>query len=247
MEKKKSIFKKRQGIFKQGDKVPLTLSGDILTAMLSYVLSDDRSITRGNLTNARKLVDLMDMRVYQNDIYAQAKLHYIEQVLLGRIDLYMENRSLLLEYAYSAKYQEVMNDIKYDIDNYKLSGPEIRYMSTMINDRLNYCFLYLYKDIIMEEFNRLETNDFVHLKDLKNSIMDIVTKLISDIRRAENLEKANMDFSLEDSIMEAVVEKTVKDLQNPSCNLKCGIQALNEMLGGAFESERFYMFLGLII
>ncbi|MEI2423244.1 DnaB family ATPase, partial [Arthrospira platensis SPKY2] len=119
------------------------------------------------------------------------------------------------------------------------------YISSMISDRLNYCFLYLYKDILLDQFNKLETNDFVHLKGLKNNIMDIVTKLIADIRKAENLEKANMDFSLEETVFEAIVEKTVKDLQNPSCNLKCGIQALNEMIGGAFESGRFYMFLGV--
>ena len=244
-KKSKTIFKKRQGIFKDGDKVPITLSSDILTSVLSYVLSDNPIITRGNLTNAKKLIDLMDIKVYENDVYAMAKIHYIKQILIGKIDLYINNKAMLLDYAESSKFKDVKDEILYDIENFKLSTSEVKYMSSMISDRLNYCFLYLYRDLVVEQFQRMDTNDFVHLKDLKNNIMDVLVKLIADIRRAENLEKANMDFSLEAGIMEAIVEKTVKDLQNPSCNLKTGIQSLNDMFGGALESDRFYLFLGV--
>lgn len=244
---RKVMFKKRQGIFNPKEKVPLKLTSDVLTSILSYVLSDDRLITRGNLSNTKKLFNLMDLSLYDNDIYNEAKIHYIRQVLIAKLELYMTNRSLILDFAYSAKYKDIVKDIMYDIDTYKLASPDIKYITSMITDRLNYCFLYVYKDYVMDQFLKLETNDFVHLKDLKDKLLDVIVKLISDIRRAENLEKSNMDFSLDAETFEAIVTKTVEELQNPSCNLKCGMRSLNEMIGGHFEAGRFYLGVGCVI
>lgn len=242
---KKKLFQRRQGLYGT-EKVPIKFEIDMLNTLLAYILEDPKNklVSRGCLVNVKKLFDLMDMRLYNDDIYLEARIHYIRQALIAKLEIFMDNKNLILDYCACKKYAQLADEIKYDIDTINLSGPEIKYITSMVSDRLNYCFLYLYKDKLKDEFDKLETNEFIHLKDLKTRIMDMIQLLIADIRRAESLESANMDFSLEPEMFEAIVHKTVEELQNPSNNLKCGIQALNEMIGGAFESKRFYMFLG---
>lgn len=241
---KKKYFKKRQGYFGT-EKVPLKFTIDILNLMIAYTISDNPLITRGCLSNLNKLFKLLDLRLYEDDYYLEGRIHFITQALVAKLDLHMDNRNLIIDYCYSNKYREVIDEILYDIKQIDLKTPDIKYMTSMISDRLNYCFLYLYKDKLQDEFAKLETNDFIHLKDLKSSIMDVITKLIADVRKAESLENTNMDFSLEPEIFEAIVDKTVRELQNPSSNLKTGMQAYNEMLGGALESGRIYMHIGV--
>lgn len=243
---KKKLFQKKQGLYGT-EKVPIKFEIEMLNTILAYILEDPKNklVTRGCLVNVKKLFDLMDMRLYNDDIYLEARIHYTRQALIAKLEIFMDNKNLILDYCACKKYAELADEIKYDIDVINLSGPEIKYITSFISDRLNYCFLYLYKDKLKDEFDKLETNEFIHLKDLKTRIMGMIQLLIADIRRAESLESANMDFSLEPEMFEAIVHKTVEELQNPSNNLKCGIQALNEMIGGAFESKRFYMFLGI--
>ncbi|MEI2422483.1 hypothetical protein V6O07_19545, partial [Arthrospira platensis SPKY2] len=131
-EKKKILFKKRKGLFNPDEKVPIALPNDILTMILSYVISTDPLITRGNLANARKLFNIIDDRLYDNDIYSEAKLHYIRQILIAKLDLYMDKKPLLLDFAHTNKYKEVIDDIMYDIDNCELGSPDIKYISSMI-------------------------------------------------------------------------------------------------------------------
>jgi archaellum biogenesis ATPase FlaH len=53
-----------------------------------------------------------------------------------------------------------------------------------------------------------------------------------------------MEFSLADGEFENVIRDTYNIITNPSRRLITGMQGLNEMLGGGFESGRFYMIAG---
>ena len=54
----------------------------------------------------------------------------------------------------------------------------------------------------------------------------------------------DMVFSLEDGNFENCITETYNMITNPSRRLQSGMQGLNEMIGGGFESGRVYMFLG---
>jgi archaellum biogenesis ATPase FlaH len=54
----------------------------------------------------------------------------------------------------------------------------------------------------------------------------------------------DMVFSLEDGEFENCITETYNMITNPSRRLQSGMQGLNEMIGGGFESGRVYMFLG---
>ena len=54
-----------------------------------------------------------------------------------------------------------------------------------------------------------------------------------------------MTFSLRDGVFEDAIKETYNLITNPSRRLISGMQGLNEMVGGGFESGRVYMFLGI--
>ena len=54
-----------------------------------------------------------------------------------------------------------------------------------------------------------------------------------------------MVFSLRDGVFDEAITETYNLITNPSRRLICGMQGLNEMVGGGFESGRVYMLLGI--
>ena len=54
----------------------------------------------------------------------------------------------------------------------------------------------------------------------------------------------DVTFSLRDGAFESAITDTYNIVTSPSRRLMTGMQGLNEMVGGGFESGRVYMFLG---
>jgi RecA/RadA recombinase len=100
-------------------------------------------------------------------------------------------------------------------------------------------------DNIMDICTRFKTTDFQNRANIVNEFKGMLDVLRADIRRCESDDSiVNMEFSLRDGKFENVITDTYNIITNPSRRLITGIQALNEMLGGGFESSRFYLIMG---
>lgn len=242
MKKKILVKKKKSSI----GKIRLVLSIDMLNIILAYCISEDESITRGNITNVRKLWDMIDDDVFDRDYESQARFKFIKRVLKHKLDGYIENPTILLNAARSSKYEDVEDEIIADAKNIKLRLSEIKFITKFVSDKLTYSFLYSHKDIIMNMFMKLESGEFETFSEIKDVLKRNLSSLLGDIRRAEMLQDQNDVFSLVEDLFNSSVTKTVKKIQSPTRSLYTGVQYLNEMLGGnGFESGRLYMFLGL--
>lgn len=227
------------------DKIPLKLSIDMLNMILAYIISDSTNISRGSLMNIRKLFKIMDQRLYEVDYQLIARFKFIKRALSAKLDDYMENPVAIMESCRSAKYADVEDGIIEDVMDMKLRANDLKYVSNTISDKLSYSFLYKYKNPIGNLIMKLENGEYESFKNLKKEFKKQLGALLTEIRKAENLEESDSLFSLTEEMFDTVVSKTVTKLQSESNQLRTNVMALNETLNGGYMSTRVYLWLGL--
>lgn len=243
MAMKKVFLKRKDGNYE--DKIPIKFSIDTMNMIIAYIISDSDYITRGSLTNIRKLFRILDERVYEQDYQLIARFRFIKRALRARLDDYIDNPTVVLEYCRSNKYADVDDEIIEDVANLKLKATEIKYISSMVSDKLQYAFYFKYKDNLSSLLERLEKGEYESFKRLNKSFKKELTGLLTDIRKVDAVQSSDTTFSLGPELFENVVTQTVKKLQSPTNILRTNIQYLNEMLNGGFEANRMYLFMGL--
>ena len=92
---------------------------------------------------------------------------------------------------------------------------------------------------------QFKTSDFYNKQDIVPRIGEMIGLFQNEFRQMNFINNAtDMMFSLEDGDFENCITETYNMVTNPSRRLQSGMQGLNEMIGGGFESGRVYMFMG---
>jgi len=152
---------------------------------------------------------------------------------------------VIINYCKSDTYDKENQDIINNIQLYtRINYEEIKYINKCIEDRLQYYYLYYYKDAIYETIERLDSGDYKSFYEINNKLTSICTELINRVRNSKSLDTVEQ-FSLSDENFETNMMDIVTKLQNPSRVIKTGIQKLNEILSPGFLSSRLYIFVGL--
>jgi hypothetical protein len=228
-------------------KLPLKLDIDTLNLIISYVFSDSKVITRMSLSNIDKLFAKIDERFYETDNKLNARFQFIQRALYAKLQLNMVQPKIILNYCKNdSKYEDIIeNDIKHEC-GFQLNGNEINYIQGMIADKLAYSYIYSYKDMFYEIFDKIEMGDYDNLKHITKKFKKIAKSFLNDVRKSENMEQSDMVFTLVEDNFKNIINQVVNTLKNPANKLKSGLQKLNEITSGGFESGRVYLFLGYI-
>lgn len=230
----------------KGDKITLKFDIDVLDAFITYVLTFNSLITRGNLSNMRELLTRMDMRIYNNNMALENRINFLQRALDARLDDGMENPTIIINHALGHNVNDKFKqEISTQLTNQTMRGNEIKWINNTIAERLKYVHLYQYREIFNELFERLYMNDFETLKDLNNNFESVIIGLMNEIRKVKARETSDMTFTMAAGEMEEVVEMIVNKLKEPAAILKTGLKMHNEMLGGGYHSGRVYTYLGL--
>jgi len=229
----------------QTKKIPIKFDLSMLNMFIGYIFKKSVQITRKSLVNMKRLFDVIDESIYENNDQMQARLEFINKALEAKLDKGFENDDVIINYCksdlYNKENQEIINNISiYTRINYE----EIKYINKCIEDRLQYYYLYFYKDAIYETVERLDSGDYKSFYEINNKLTSICTDLINRVRSSKSLESTEQ-FSLSDENFDSNMIDIVTKLQNPSRVIKTGIQKLNEILSPGFLSSRLYMFVGL--
>jgi archaellum biogenesis ATPase FlaH len=126
-----------------------------------------------------------------------------------------------------------------------LSKSEIEYITTFIFESLKWNFIYANGDQLIDLLTQFKTSDFYNKQDIVPRIGEMIGLFQNEFRQMNFINNAtDMMFSLEDGDFENCITETYNMVTNPSRRLQSGMQGLNEMIGGGFESGRVYMFMG---
>lgn len=226
-------------------KVPIKFDISMLNMFIGYIFKKSAQITRKSLMNMKRLFDVIDTSIYEDNEQTEARVNFIINALKARLVEGFENDDMIINYCRSDINNEYNEEIINNIPIYmKLNYEEIRYINKAIEDRLQYYYLFIYKDKIYDTVEKLDSGDYRSFYEINNKLINVCTDLINHTRKVKSLESGE-EFSLSSENFENNIIDIVTKLKNPSRQIRTGIQKLNEILSPALMSGRLYVFMGL--
>jgi len=226
-------------------KIPLKFDVTMLNMLIGYLFKRSVQINRKSLSIMKQLFDVIDETVYENNEQMEARFKFIVKALEARVDKGFENNDAIINYCRSDVYDRENEEIIENIPMYsKINFEEIKYINKAIQDRLQYYYLYNYKDLIYDTVEKLDSGEYKSFSEINSELVNICADLLNRVRKAKSVDNTDT-FSLDDDNFENNVIDIVTKLKNPSRLLKTGIQKLNQILAPAFMGGRLYIFMGL--
>ena len=241
IERRTKYSGRGRSISKTDNKVDINFDLNALNLMCSYILSENRNIRRSHLINMRNLFDILDISLYQNDIEKMKRVNFIKKGLEAKILQNLRDPYIVLKYINGG----IIDDDVIDINNFtSMSNDELSWINQTISEALKYAFIYNDIDRMIDICTRFKAADYRSRGAIVQEFEMLIQEIQSKFRRSRVENVSEMTFSLKDGIMDEVVKDIHEQLSNPCNKLVTGMQGINEMLGGGFESTRVYMFLG---
>lgn len=244
-QSKKSVTKIQNNIHNSDNKIKFKFPKSILNLFIGYSLYPDTSkVSKMDLSNLYKLLKMTDERSYEFDVSMYARLELAKKILEARIEKGLYSFDAILSYC----------NIENDVENNKLinnissftnlTESEIKYITRAVTDRLQYAFILLYKEIILNEFLKIDTGEFTSYKEVVAEVKEQCAQLLNDIRKADAA-TMKKSFSLKEGIFEELVTSAVSSITDPGTALVTGVQMLNDMLSPGYMPGRLYIWLGI--
>ena len=244
-QSKKSVTKIQNNIHNSDNKIKFKFPKSILNLFIGYSLYPDTSkVSKMDLSNLYKLLKMTDERSYEFDVSMYARLELAKKILEARIEKGLYSFDAILSYC----------NIENDVENNKLinninsftnlTESEIKYITRAVTDRLQYAFILLYKEIILNEFLKIDTGEFTSYKEVVAEVKEQCAQLLNDIRKADAA-TMKKSFSLKEGIFEELVTSAVASITDPGTALVTGVQMLNDMLSPGYMPGRLYIWLGI--
>lgn len=244
-QSKKSVTKIQNNIHNSDNKIKFKFPKSILNLFIGYSLySDTSKVSKMDLSNLYKLLKMTDERSYEFDVSMYARLELAKKILEARIEKGLYSFDAIMSYC----------NIENDVENNKLinnissftnlTESEIKYITRAVTDRLQYAFILLYKEIILNEFLKIDTGEFTSYKEVVAEVKEQCAQLLNDIRKADAA-TMKKSFSLKEGIFEELVTSAVSSITDPGTALVTGVQMLNDMLSPGYMPGRLYIWLGI--
>lgn len=244
-QSKKSVTKIQNNIHNSDNKIKFKFPKSILNLFIGYALYPDTSkVSKMDLSNLYKLLKMTDERSYEFDVSMYARLELAKKILEARIEKGLYSFDAIMSYC----------NIENDVENNKLinninsftnlTESEIKYITRAVTDRLQYAFILLYKEIILNEFLKIDTGEFTSYKEVVAEVKEQCAQLLNDIRKADAA-TMKKSFSLKEGIFEELVTSAVSSITDPGTALVTGVQMLNDMLSPGYMPGRLYIWLGI--
>lgn len=210
-----------------------------LDLMCSYVVSENKSIRRGNIINMRNLFLIMDMSNYTNDTERLARIDFINKGIDARLKHNLTDRNMILSQIAGGIGGERYTGFK------ELNNNEVKWVNDTISETLKYSIIYNDIDKGLSLLTKFKSTDYINRGMVVKDIEEWINGMQVKFRRSRADDSDDITFSLSgDTYIEAMSE-TYKQLSSPSNKLRFGVQALNALTGGGVEAGRVYTILGL--
>ena len=242
LERRQKFFNGGRTISFTHKKISLNFGIDVLSEFCSYVISTNASIRKGQLINMRNLFELLDMDIYKNDPDKMKMITFIRKALEGRILHGLQVPALIAQYAFGS-----IADVEYlDLNSLEpISDSEVAWLNQSVSTALKYAFITTDIDKIIDLATKIKACDYNTIEGVVAEFEQLINEIQSKFRKVKVESMTEMSFTLKDGMFQEAMSDIYDRVTNPSSILQTGMQGLNELLGGGFQGEREYMFLGL--
>lgn len=222
--------------------IDLNFNLETLNLFASYVLSENRNIRRSHLINLRNLFEIINIDLYKNDLEKMKRVNFIKKGLEARILKNLTNPALVIKYINGG----IIDDNIIDVYGFTyLSNQELEWINQTVSEALKYAFIYNDIDRMLDICTRFKAADYASKAAIVAEYENLINESQTKFRRVKVESQSEMTFTLKNGLMEEIIADIHEQLMNPCRRLITGMQGLNELLGGGFESGRVYMLLGM--
>lgn len=219
----------------------LILDLQTLHMFAMFTMSDNTKIRMSNYSALRSFMNSLNLKLYVSEPEKMKYINFVNRALECILDRKIgNNKDMLMQYVNGSNGEKPLLDFKIS----ELSNSEIDYVNNIISELSKSMFMYSYADSIMEVCQRFKTDSYIKRGEISAEFESLVDDVKKEFRRVNSELSTELDFSLDKNSVRDRVEDIYRKEINPSRTLVCGMQGLNRMNGGGFESGRVYMFFG---
>ena len=233
---------------KSNIKLNMNFNISTLEIMASYSVSENRNIRRSQLMQMRNLFAMLDENLYIVDHNKNRYFNFIIKALEGRLEKNIKDSDILDKFINGGFIEDDSENSEEQIHISQLkvlSNPEVEWVASTISESLKYSYINNDMNELYELLVKFRASDYSSRGEIVRLIEDEIVKVNNLFRKAKSEQSHEVTFSLKDGIFEDSMREIHENVTNPSCRLYTGMQGFNELIGGAFETTRVYMLLGL--
>ena len=233
---------------KSNVKLNMNFNISTLEIMASYSVSENRNIRRSQLMQMRNLFAMLDENLYIVDHNKNKYFNFIIKALEGRLEKNIKDSDILDKFINGGFIEDDSENSEEQIHISQLkvlSNPEVEWVASTISESLKYSYINNDMNELYELLVKFRASDYSSRGEIVRLIEDEIVKVNNLFRKAKSEQSQEVTFSLKDGIFEDSMREIHENVTNPSCRLYTGMQGFNELIGGAFETTRVYMLLGL--
>ena len=226
-------------------KAIMTFDVDTLNTLIRYAMCTN--IGKGNLANLVRLVDALDLKKYTYSPDITARLKLLSYVAKARSTYGMREPEVIRAfitntYGDGKELLAECEPLQLDTLNYT----ECNAITTVVNERLQYLYIFQYKDKIIDTLNKFSRGGWVSyyetVNEVKNALQELLTNIsIANVTNSGVIRRLNMCADNYADLVDTIVRKA----KMPTAVLQTGIRQLNAILSPGFQAGRLYLILGL--
>lgn len=206
-----------------------------------FVMSTNACIKYSNYIELKALMDKLNLDIYRPEPMKMKYIEFINRALDGIVNKKLNtNKDMLFQYANGGNGERPILDVEFK----ELSNSEVAYIIELISSSLKTIFFYEYADSMIDVCQRFKTEAYVDRDRITSEFETLLDDTKNEFRRINKNLASEVDFSLNRDFIDERINDIYKNETNPSRTLFSGMQGLNRMNGGGFESGRVYMFFG---
>ena len=236
------LKKRRQSTINNG-KIGIKFNIKMLDMLLKYLQSD--LVNMSDIGDVKKLFDGLDMDVYQYNLDIYNRVNTIRLIAEAKADHFMKDHDTIYSYVISKDpdTKEIMDTITWDPN--QLTSSEISYISNNIRERLQFYYIYLIKDSIIDKLSEFDEMEFISYHEMVNELRSMLSKLLINLQNTNIGNGLLQEFNFSDAVYRDLVNVIVNKAKKPGAILQTGIRMFNSILSPGFASGRLYTILGL--
>ncbi len=234
---------KRKNQSQHNGKIGINFDIKMLDMLLKYMQSG--YVNTSDLSNVKKLFDALDMDVYKYNLDAYNRVQTIRYIAEAKVEHFMKDHDTIYTYVVGKEpdTKDIMDTLTWD--PYQLSTSEVGYISNNIRERLQFFYIYLTKDEIIEKLGAFDQMGFVSYYDATKELREILSRLLVNLQNTNIGNGLIQEFSFSEDTYYDLVNAIVNKRKKPGAILQTGIRMLNSILSPGFQAGRLYTILGL--
>ena len=230
------------------DKEPkaiMTFEVSTLNTLIRYAMCT--TISKSSIVNLNRLIAELDMQAYAYAPDIVSRLKMLRYVTEARTTYGMKDPEVIKTFITNTypDGSEVLNDCEPLVLD-TLNHTECTAITNIIVERLQYIYIYKYKDTIIDCLNRFSKGGWTSYYETVNEVRMKLQELLSNLSTASAsntgvIRRLNMCADNYNDMVDLIVRKA----KMPTAVLQTGIRQLNAILSPGFQAGRLYLILGL--